>query len=152
MPEIFTIGHSNRTPEEFLATLADFGVQTLVDVRTRPVSHFPHFKGEALAALLADAGIAYVWLGPQLGGLRAGGYGAWMATPQFAAGIERLEGLARTGPTAFMCAERDPSHCHRKYIAVTLKGRGWTVRHLIAPGQEIPAAEEIGVQLGFGLD
>lgn len=152
MPEIFTVGHSNRTPEEFLATLACFGVGTLADVRTRPVSHFPHFKGDALAEILVGAGIAYVWLGPQLGGLRAGGYGAWMATPQFAAGIERLEALALARPTAFMCAERDPSHCHRKYIAATLKGRGWTVRHLIAPGHEIPAAEETGVQLAFGLD
>ncbi|MFN8483903.1 MAG: DUF488 domain-containing protein [Anaerolineae bacterium] len=152
MPEIFTIGHSNRSPEDFLATLACFGIGTLADVRTRPVSHFPHFKGEALAEILAEAGIAYVWLGPQLGGLRPGGYGAWMATLEFVAGIERLEALAVTRPTAFMCAERDPSHCHRQYIAATLKGRGWTVRHLIAPGQELPAAEEIGVQLGLGFD
>jgi uncharacterized protein (DUF488 family) len=148
--EIFTVGHSNRSAEAFLAVLEYYGVQRLVDVRTRPRSRWPQFAQPALAALVRDAGIDYVWLGETLGGLRAGGYTTWMASDVFAQGLTRLEALAAERPTAFMCAERDPAHCHRRYIAAALLARGWTVRHLIAPGEDYPA-EPVTVQLPLRL-
>ncbi len=151
MPEIYTIGHSNRSADEFLAVLRYYTVQRLVDVRVRPRSHFPYFRQEALALWLQEAGIEYVWLGDRLGGFRAGGYTTWMTTAEFAEGLVRLEALARERPTAFMCAERDPSHCHRRYIALALKERGWTVRHLLDVGQdEVLAEGSMQLPLTFG--
>jgi hypothetical protein len=66
----FTIGHSTRTIEQFIALLGAHGIEELVDVRTVPRSrHNPQFGKEELAASLQQAGIAYIHLG-KLGGLR----------------------------------------------------------------------------------
>jgi|SRR6516164_9310606 uncharacterized protein (DUF488 family) len=70
MQTIYTIGHSTRTLEQFLALLKAHSIKELVDVRTVPRSrHNPQFAKEALAASLEEAGIVYRHLG-QLGGLR----------------------------------------------------------------------------------
>lgn len=147
---IFTIGHSNRDADAFLAVLRAHGVERLVDVRSQPRSRFEHFRREALAAWLPAGDVEYIWMGDTLGGLRAGGYARWMGTPEFAAGLARLEDLARQRPTAFMCAERDPARCHRRYIASALRDRGWDVRHLIDVDEAV-AAEAIATQLPLGL-
>ena len=147
---IYTIGHSNRDADAFLAVLRAHGVTRLVDVRSMPRSHFEHFRRGALAAWLPEAGIEYIWMGDTLGGLRAGGYARWMRTPEFAAGLMRLEDLARERPTAFMCAERDPARCHRRYIAAALRDRGWDVHHLIDVDEAV-TAEGIATQLALDL-
>ena len=147
---IYTIGHSNRDADAFLAVLRAHGVTRLVDVRSMPRSHFEHFRREPLAQWLPAAGIEYIWMGDTLGGLRTGGYARWMGTPQFATGLARLEDLARERPTAFMCAERDPRQCHRRYIALALLDRGWAVRHLISLDESYPAGQE-ALQLPFDM-
>ena len=146
----FTIGHSNRSADELVAVLRHYGVERLVDVRTRPVSRFTHFRRDELALWLPAGGIEYIWMGDTLGGLRPAGYAAWMRTPVFAQGVARLEELSVERSTAFMCAERDPLNCHRKYIAGVLLDRQWTVRHLIDVGVDLPA-EKPHVQLPLDL-
>jgi len=152
-PTIWTIGHSTRTLDEFTGLLAAHGVRSLVDVRTYPGSRrFPHFNQEALAAGLAEAGIAYTHL-PELGGRRRPrpdshntawrndafrGYADYMETPEFAAGLDRLLAIAAKHSTAIMCAEAVWWRCHRGLIADALKARGVTVLHIEGPG---PAAE-----------
>lgn len=128
---IFTLGTSNRTPEEFLALLAHYGIQLLADVRRFPTSRFEHFKRENLARLCDEAGVEYVYLGDALGGYRAGGYPAYMGTEAFRAGLENLEALARDRLTAVTCSERLPWRCHRRFIGQTLAERGWQVCHVI---------------------
>ena len=67
---VWTIGHSTRGPDEFLAVLAAHGLQAIADVRRFPGSkRHPHFAREALEASLPSEGIRYQWL-PQLGGRR----------------------------------------------------------------------------------
>src|SRR6478672_8929009 len=67
---LFTIGHSTRPLEEFIAMLSANNVDTLVDVRTVPKSrHNPQFAGAELALSLPAAGIEYRHE-PALGGLR----------------------------------------------------------------------------------
>lgn len=69
--EIYTIGHSNRTLEEFLGALQSHGIEQVVDVRRWPTSRkHPHFSREALDRSLRAAGIAYLWMGDSLGGHR----------------------------------------------------------------------------------
>jgi uncharacterized protein (DUF488 family) len=145
MGTIYTIGHSTRTIEQFIALLRAHGIEQLVDVRTIPRSrHNPQFGQEELAASLQQAGIAYSHLG-KLGGLRHAskdsvnsgwqntsfrGFADYMATPEFQAGLDELKGLAEKKTVAIMCAEAVPWRCHRSLIADALTVQGWQVLHI----------------------
>ncbi|MEX2703212.1 MAG: DUF488 domain-containing protein [Candidatus Baldrarchaeia archaeon] len=131
MKEIFTIGHSTRSFEEFLSLLKKFKISILVDVRRFPTSRFEHFKKENLEEFLRREGIRYVYLGKKLGGYRTGGYKKYIETEEFMKGIKELEKIAGKGRTAIMCTERFPWKCHRKYISIVLEGRGWKVVHIL---------------------
>jgi len=55
MPEIWTIGHSTRSLEEFVELLQGAAVEALADVRRFPGSRrCPHFGQLALAEALAS--------------------------------------------------------------------------------------------------
>jgi len=149
-PVVFTIGHSTQAVDAFIALLTANGVTQVADVRRFPASRrHPQFAREALAAALAGAGIAYEWL-PELGGRRAPransrntgwrnggfrGYADYMETPPFQQGAERLAELARSRPTAYMCAEHAWQQCHRGLISDYLKVAGWQVLHILARGK-----------------
>ncbi|HEX2466653.1 MAG TPA: DUF488 domain-containing protein [Solirubrobacterales bacterium] len=149
-PEILTIGHSTHPIEFFLGLLAQHSIEAIADVRRRPASRRnPQFNGRALEASLAEREIAHVAFGTQLGGLRRprsegpassvsgalAAYADHMRTDEFAAGLRRLEKLARERPTAVMCAEADWRRCHRQLIAEALVDSGWAVLHLDANGR-----------------
>src|SRR3982751_4118343 len=69
-PSVWTIGHSNRSIDEFITLLQGFGIEALVDVRRFPGSRrLPQFGMAALADALERHGIAYLWL-ESLGGRR----------------------------------------------------------------------------------
>ncbi|HEY7128037.1 MAG TPA: DUF488 domain-containing protein [Nitrospira sp.] len=143
---LWTIGHSTKAINEFLALLKSHGITRLVDVRTIPRSrHNPQFDAHALDMSLEEAGITYIHQ-PQLGGLRKPkkdsinegwknasfrGYADYMQTELFWAALETLTKAARNGPTAIMCAEAVPWRCHRSLIADALASRAWTVRHIM---------------------
>ncbi len=167
---VFTIGHSTRSHDELLSLLGEAGVRTLVDVRASPSSRrHPQFNRAALTSWLPGAGIGYVPLS-QLGGRRAPspeslnggwrepgfrGYADYMSSPEFAAGLVRLELLACAQPTAIMCAEAVWWRCHRRLIADALTVRGWRVGHLgIGAGHaihELPgfAVVKLGIELSY---
>lgn len=133
---VFSVGSSNRTWEEFLGLLKRYEVQTLADVRRFPQrSRFQHFIREKLEEALKEAGLGYIFLGEELGGFRKEGYQAYVTTPSFQEGILKLEGIAKEARTAFMCAERLPWRCHRRFIGFELAQRGWEVIHLIDEGR-----------------
>ncbi len=146
--DIVSIGHGSRTLEEMLRILQARGITCVVDVRRFPTSRkFPHFAGAAMRRWLAEARVEYVQMGETLGGYRTGGYEAWMQTARFEAGLEALIERALQerqagGLVAFMCSERLPWRCHRRFIARALARRGLSVLHVIderrdwAPGGE----------------
>jgi len=129
--DIYTLGTSNRSADEFMELLKGHAVEVVVDVRKFPTSRFEHFRRERLAKLLAEAGIDYIYMGQELGGYRPEGYQAFMATPESRSGIERLEELARMRRAAIVCAERFPWRCHRRFIGFEMERRGWQVTHII---------------------
>ena len=151
MPLVFTVGHGNRTSEEFLATLSAAGVTRLVDVRAYPRSRrHPHFGYGPLGASLATAGIAYDWRGKALGGMRRGGDETrhpGLREPLFRAYAEHMrsevfrfaagEALAQAEAEALclMCAEREPGQCHRSLLADWIVVHGGRVVHLIGRGE-----------------
>jgi uncharacterized protein (DUF488 family) len=142
---LLTIGHSNHALPRFLALLKGAGVTAVADVRSHPSSRFARqFNRRALADALAAEGIAYVYLGAELGGrpeepaLRRDGkpdYAAMAQTESFARGIARLLDGAARHRIALMCAERDPLDCHRfRLLARALAARGEEVAHILADG------------------
>ncbi|MFQ5657654.1 MAG: DUF488 family protein, partial [Candidatus Methylomirabilales bacterium] len=121
-----------RESREFLDLLQTYEISTVVDVRLFPYSkRFPHFVKEQLEEYLSSAGLRYVHLGRELGGYRDGGYEGYMDTLEFARGVDALEMIGREVRAAFMCAERLPWKCHRRFIASELERRGWWVIHII---------------------
>jgi len=145
--ELWTVGHSTRQLEEFLAALESFKIATLVDVRSYPGSRrYPQFNKANLAASLEAASIEYLHK-PELGGRRQArkdstniawrnesfrGYADYMETDSFRAAVEELLGLVRRNPTAIMCAEAVWWRCHRSLISDYLKARGVSVTHILA--------------------
>src|SRR5256885_247558 len=145
---IWTIGHSTRSIEAFLALLKTHNIEALVDVRHFPGSRrYPHFDKEQLAETLSRAGIEYHHL-PQLGGRRRPqahstntawrneafrGYADYMQTRAFTEGISRLLDIARDKRVAIMCAEAVWWRCHRGLIADYLKANGHEVLHIQSP-------------------
>jgi uncharacterized protein (DUF488 family) len=145
--EMFTLGHSDRSREEFLDCLASFGVVTVADVRSWPVSRrHPQFSRDELEPALAAVGVRYRYLGRELGGYRSGGYEDHVGTSLFREGLSRLAAMAKDGPLAIVCAERDPADCHRRFISEALAERGYRIRHIVAPGRELLPGERPGDQ------
>lgn len=142
---IWTIGHSTRTIEAFLAVAAAHQLEAIVDVRRFPASRrLPQFAGAALAQALAEQGIAYHWL-PSLGGRRRPepgsvntawrhpafrGYADHVASEEFAGGLFELLMIANGLRTAVMCAEMLWWRCHRRLIADVLTALGAEVLHV----------------------
>lgn len=153
---IYTIGHSTRGLDEFLALLREHGVECLVDVRSIPRSgRYPHFNGDALAPALQAAKIAYRHM-PGLGGRRARAKGApsrntfwreegfrnfadYAEGPAFAAALAELRALAREQKVAIMCAEAVWWRCHRRIISDYLLAQGIPVLHIMGPHKIEPA-------------
>ena len=143
---VLTIGHSNHSPEAFLALLQKHGVGEVVDVRSSPYSRYtPHFNYDALNAALDEAEIGYVFLGAELGGRPADRscydaegrvlYDRLADTDLFDDGIRRVMHTADERLVVLMCSEKEPLDCHRALlVARTLVERGVAVEHILADG------------------
>jgi uncharacterized protein (DUF488 family) len=142
---ILTIGHSNHPIEAFLELLQRHGVTAVSDVRSRPYSRYvPQYSREPLKAALARAGIAYVFLGKELGARSENPacykqgkvqYECLAREPQFAEGIKRVTDGMQKHSIALMCAEKDPLECHRTLlVARRLHEAGIEVAHIHADG------------------
>lgn len=120
---LFSVGHSNHSFEDFTPLLMRHGVTMLVDVRSSPFSRYAtDFNRDALENNLARVGIAYTFLGDQLGGRPTGtscytggkvDYRLVARTPAFKEGMAQLTNLAESHVCAVMCSEKDPLNCHR---------------------------------------
>jgi len=148
---LWTIGHSTREWDVFVAMLREVDIQRLVDVRRFAGSRRnPQFAPSAMAPALEAAGIAYLPM-PELGGRRVAladspngawrvaafrGYADYMASADFVQARTRLMQDADNARCAVMCAEALWWQCHRRLIADDFVARGWQVMHLMAPGKQ----------------
>lgn len=142
---VFTIGHSNHELDQFVDLLKLHDVEMVCDVRSHPYSRFnSQFNRETLEARLRAAGIAYLFLGPELGARTAdpscldGGkvrYDRLAQTASFRRGIERVRQESQSRRIALMCAEKEPLDCHRTIlVSRSLDALGLDVRHIHADG------------------
>ena len=121
---------------EFIATLKAAGVEQIIDVRAVPLSRRPGFSKNVLAASLKEAGIAYVGL-KALGTPKAGRdaakkgdvatletvYEGQLELPEAQMQAAQMRELAAERPSALLCFERDPAHCHRTLL-LAAEGEG----------------------------
>ena len=135
MKRIYTLGTSRRSEEDFIEILLLYDIKTVIDVRRFPKSKLQTYTKEYLENLLQREGIAYIFLGVELGGFRKGGYEAYTNTEDFKRGIDVLENIAGNDQAVIICAERFPWKCHRRWIARELHARGWLVEHIIDKGK-----------------
>jgi len=153
---VFTIGHSNHSPNHFLDLLRCHQIQAVVDIRSVPFSRYaPHFNSPALQLLLQQCDIQYVFAGEVLGGrpsdpmfyktgaipegkadfLSIVDYPAIAQQPWFQRGVQRLVDIASTRATAIMCSEENPLRCHRHHlIENSLRDRDAKVVHIRRDG------------------
>ena len=126
---IFTIGYEGATVSEFIAALQQAGVTRVIDVRAIANSRRPGFSKTPLRNALAEADIDYVHLralGTPADGraaARAGRdadlariYAGQLELPEAIAEAAQMLELAREQPSALLCMERDPLHCHRSLL------------------------------------
>ena len=154
---VFTIGHSTRPIDEFIALLQQAAIELVVDVRAIPRSRTnPQFNTDVLRDSLAAAGIAYRHLAA-LGGRRHRprdappspnqlwrhdsfrNYADYAMSDAFRGGLDELESLAKAQRCAIMCSEAVWWRCHRRIISDYLLADGIEVAHIMAPGNIDPA-------------
>jgi uncharacterized protein (DUF488 family) len=164
MPTFFTVGHSTRSLEAFLALLRDAGVGAIADVRRFPASRrHPHFNRETLEGTLPAAGVVYRHFAA-LGGRRGGAgpaaspngwgendafraYADHALGAEFAAALHELRTLGAQRTVAVMCAEALWWRCHRRLVADYLLAAGEPVVHLLELGKSEPAALSPGARV-----
>ncbi len=114
-PRLWTIGHSAHAAGYLIELLEGQGIARVVDVRSVPYSRrHPQHGREKLQASLAAHGIDYRWAGEALGGKQD--HEAARAGEPFQKALAHLAQLAEEAPTAILCAEEDPRHCHRLHL------------------------------------
>ena len=126
---IFTIGYEGTTVPEFVGALQRAGVERVIDVRALPLSRRPGFSKSALRAALGEAGIEYLHLkalGTPAEGREAARkgrtadlrriYAGQLELPEAIGQAAQMLELAGEKPSALLCMERDPAHCHRTLL------------------------------------
>ena len=108
----------------------------------------PQFNRRALTVSLEAHGVAYVFLGRELGARSRDPacyengrvqYRRLAGTELFRSGIRRIVDGSRRMRIALMCAEKEPLDCHRTIlVARELVRLGQVVNHILADGRIEP--------------
>ena len=152
-PRIFTVGHSNRTIQDFLEILESYKLKLVIDIRTVPKSrHNPQFEIKKFGKTLARHGIEYVHMSG-LGGFRHSlknsvnkawrnsafrGYADYMQTKDFAKNLKRLIARSKRKRLVMMCAEAVPWRCHRSLVGDALLVHGLLVEDIFSKSSHRP--------------
>lgn len=153
----FTVGHSTRPVDEFIALIAGEDIRLVVDVRTVPRSRAnPQYNPDVFAAALSEREIDYTHLA-MLGGLRGRqrdvpadvnafwhnrsfhNYADYALSEEFRLGLAKLRDLGHAQQCVIMCAEAVWWRCHRRIIADYLIASGESVFHILAHNRIEPA-------------
>ena len=153
----YTVGHSSRTLEEFVALLTAAEVALVADVRKFPRSRTnPQFNIDTLPEALAAFDISYEHM-PALGGRRGRqpglpsdvngfwtnesfhNYADYALSGDFQAGLRHLLDAGRRRRCAIMCSEAVWWRCHRRIVTDYLIAAGAAVFHILEQGRLQPA-------------
>jgi uncharacterized protein (DUF488 family) len=157
--QVWTIGHSNHSSDDFFALVVDAEIDVIADVRSQPYSRYsPQFNQHSLKGTLAAAGIRYVFVGHELGGRPPEPamyddeghvlYGEVAKSERFRSGLDRVVQGAASWRIALMCSEENPKDCHRRLLLTrVLQGKGIDVVHIRGDGTA-SAEPDFAAQLG----
>lgn len=161
---IYSIGHGNKTINDFIKELQSFKIEFLIDIRTKPYSKWnPQFNQESLKSIVEKNGIRYVFMGKELGGLpdddscydenRKVDYNIIKRKDFFKKGLNRLiTANSKAIKVAIMCSESKPEECHRsKLIGEELRAIKISINHIISENK-IKSQEKIISELNDGFD
>jgi uncharacterized protein (DUF488 family) len=154
--EVYTVGHSKHQFAKFAELMQKHAIEVLIDVRSRPHSRWvPWFNQKNLETAIPKIGIGYKWVGDSLGGLPSdpalyksnpsnkgkkapkaiADYGKIAQQDWYRDAINKLIEVAGEHRTAIMCAEENPSTCHRSLLlGDTLTKLGIKVFHIRKDG------------------
>lgn len=144
MLEIYTLGHSNYSFEEFIERLKKYAIDTVVDIRGTPYSKYNvQYNKERLAYALRDRGYTYIYMGKEFAAQRQDlslynqeGYADFervIYDKDFLNGIERLKkGCEKGYRIVLLGAKQDPTECHRfALVGRALVAAGFKVHHML---------------------
>lgn len=153
--DIYTIGHSTHSQEEFISILKAYDIEVLVDIRSYPGSNYvPHFNKENMEEWIPENDIKYIHM-KELGGRRKAikdideslidgwtqkafrNYAGYSLTEEYAGAIDKLIGIADKSRVCYMCAESVPWRCHRLIVSNTLVAKGINVYHIMSESKAI---------------
>lgn len=145
MKALFTIGYSVHTVDAFVGLLKRHAINALCDVRSSPYSRYvPQFNRESIKEDVVKRGIAYIYLGAELGPRSADPtcyengrvqYSRLAGKEIFQQGLIRLRKGLEHYRIALMCAEKDPITCHRMILICRhLRGEDISIRHILEDG------------------
>jgi uncharacterized protein (DUF488 family) len=144
--EVYSIGFTKKTAEQFFGILGKVGIRRLLDVRLKNASQLAGFtKREDLEYFLREICAAEYMHEPQLAPTKEildeykKHKGSWEEYERrFLAlmAIRKVEEKLDTGifavPTVLLCSEPTPDHCHRRLVLEYLqqKWSNLTIHHL----------------------
>lgn len=167
--QVWTIGHSTHSFQNFLEILNSFHIELVADIRNYPGSkRFPHFNLESLQNSLPENKIEYCHF-KALGGRRKPGpnsknlgwrveafrgYADYMETEEFKTAMAELQNIGLEKRVAYMCSEAVWWSCHRSLVSDYLKFHGWSVFHIMDIGKTMEhpytkPAKIIGNELAY---
>lgn len=144
MTQLFTIGYAGHDRTSFVEVLKQHQVTAVADVRSMPKSsYWTDFDASVVKSWLKAQGIAYVYLGAELGARRqcAASYDGDRVVytkvfdeDTFLHGIQRLQNGMEKFNIALMCAEKDPLVCHRTLLITRYLSTKMSIGHIGSDG------------------
>jgi uncharacterized protein (DUF488 family) len=147
----FTIGHSTRSFDDFVALLTAHDIKLVVDVRAVPKSRSnPQYNSKEFSEALSEFKVGYQHIAA-LGGLRGRmrslpqeanafwrnqsfhNYADYATSNDFRSGLKMLRERGYATTCVIMCSEAVWWRCHRRIIADYLIASGETVFHILGP-------------------
>lgn len=146
MKEIYTIGYSSFKIDEFIKVLKKYKITSLIDVRSNPNSKFyEDYNQNNLEKVLKLHRIIYRNYKDEFGARQEekkyykNGYldfDEYTKSKSFLDGIKKVEeGMKMNYVFVLMCAEKDPSTCHRNImVAKKFHEMGYNIKNILAGG------------------
>jgi uncharacterized protein (DUF488 family) len=144
--EVYSIGFTKKTAEQFFGILGKVGIRRLLDVRLKNASQLAGFtKREDLEYFLREICAAEYVHEPQLAPTKEildeykkhkGSWEEYERKFLTLMAIRKVEEKLDTGifavPTVLLCSEPTPDHCHRRLVLEYLqqKWSNLTIHHL----------------------
>ena len=146
---LYSIGHGQKTLEEFYEELTSFNIQYVIDVRSSPYSKWaPQYNQREIAQYLRNNNIVYAYMGNIIGGRPINNlcydseghfdYEKMAQESSFKKGLNRLVNAnEKQFNVAVMCSESDPALCHRsKLIGRELyENYHINMKHIVSAGK-----------------